>query len=237
MARAGAVVLLAVALDAQPFWEKKPFAEWSKGDCERLLRDSPWASSYAFSRMAMAPIQQDRAPGDDRARENTSEVRYNVQLRSALPVRQAMVRLTQLSSAYQKLAPEQKKVTDQDAEKLLAETFADVILVHVEYYTNIQGYEQTLNRQWQSRSVADLANNTFLIGARGGRISPAKFRPGAGEFDLTFPRLVDGEPLLNARDKSLKVEFPHPAVGDVPGGRVVVEFRVNRMTVGGQVLY
>ena len=36
------------AISAQ-FWEKKPFSDWSKKECGRLLTDSPWAYPYAIT--------------------------------------------------------------------------------------------------------------------------------------------------------------------------------------------
>src|SRR5205085_5351780 len=63
-----------------------------------------------------------------------------------------------------------------------------------------------------------------LIGSKSRRVAPASFQLAPGgmpEFELTFPRKAsDGEPLIEAGEKTLGVELVHPsdAVPDQSGG-------------------
>jgi hypothetical protein len=64
MKRSGVVVALSVlfllasvALSA-PFWQKKPYTEWSEKDCVKLLSNSPWAYPYATTGITLPGFMQ-----------------------------------------------------------------------------------------------------------------------------------------------------------------------------------
>ena len=231
------LILFSVTLCAQPFWQKKPYSKWSKSECSKMLEDSPWAVSYAFNAMAMETLQAGQPDG--RGRESSPQVRYTVQLRSALPLRQTEVRLEQLSLNYDSLPGEKKQVFDQDAAKFLVRV-QDFVQFQVNFTSNVQDYARDLARHWQARNPSEMQNLIFLNTPGGGRISPLRFAPlkGAGDgFILAFPRQAEGKPLLETQDQSLTLEFPHPRIGRIQEGRVVVEFKASKMTVDGQILY
>ncbi len=233
-----AVLLAAVSLGAQPFWQKKKYTSWSKDEAKKILEDSPWSVSYAFNAMSLDTVQT-RSP-ESRAGEVRPTIRYNVQLHSALPIRQAMVRQEQISLKYDQLPPEKKQLFDQDSAKFLGATFTDVIRVHVTYGGAPQTLDRDLTTYWQTRNPAELQNNVFLIAAGGQRVSPLRLVIGKGEdrsFDLLFPRRVDGKGLLDSPDASLSLEFPHPQISPIQAGRVLVEFKASKMLVDGQPAY
>ena len=68
-------------------------------------------------------------------------------------------------------------------------------------------------------------------------LSYTKFQGGGGVFQVTFPKQVDGKPILTPQDKEIKVEFPHPDIGGQGGARVLVKFNLRKMRVEGKVLY
>ncbi len=74
-----ALALAAVA--AAEVWDTKPFLEWSDKDVEKVLTDSPWAGKAALTH-----ARQGANLG------TVPEWKLVVALRSALPVRQALVR-------------------------------------------------------------------------------------------------------------------------------------------------
>ena len=102
------VWLAACAVLAADFWDEKEFTDWSDRDVQRLMTNSPWAKriTVVFPRPPRETIN-DRAPtarlgggggGGRGARGGfgvfgeTRQSRLVVQWRSALPMRQAIVR-------------------------------------------------------------------------------------------------------------------------------------------------
>ncbi len=92
LAISGVWLLAFAALGAADFWEEKAFTEWSDSDVEKMLTNSPWAK-----RVTVAFRPPPREGGGRSGRGgigfiDSSQARLVVQWRSALPVRQALVR-------------------------------------------------------------------------------------------------------------------------------------------------
>jgi hypothetical protein len=90
-------VLACTALAAAEFWDEKPFSNWSDREITKILTDSPWA------RTVTAPLPPQIAPGGDAGGRGgrgggddfgpgPRRVRLTISWRSALPVKQALVR-------------------------------------------------------------------------------------------------------------------------------------------------
>ena len=58
---------------------------------------------------------------------------FAVQLRSALPIRQAIVRQLQLQQKYDKMNDTQRSEFDKQAEQILIRSYDNAILVHVDF--------------------------------------------------------------------------------------------------------
>jgi hypothetical protein len=126
-----------------------------------------------------------------------------------------------------------------------------VIVVHVIYGSNVQEYNRDLATYWQTHyPEGTVPQEAFLNGPKGQKVSPIRLispKGAAQEFELIFPRQVDGKPLLEAGDKKISVEFMVPSVGSVDsqgrvttsstGTRVFREFNVDKMTLNGQIVY
>jgi hypothetical protein len=219
------------------FWHKKEYRQWSEKECNKLLDDSPWAKKYTLSRIYIDPLQRDTG---DRERVSNPEIKYVVQLRSARPIRQALVRQSQIAQNYDKLPADQQQQFDTKAEEFLSARFPDTVIVYVSYTTNVQNYDRELARHWQLQTTERLRNFVFLIGPKGDKVPLLRYTPAHGggrEFQFAFPREFDGRPVLTAQDKSLKLEFPHPPIGELGDARVLVEFKVDKMVMQGEVVY
>src|SRR5260370_37402322 len=116
--RAGLIVIVAGlfgAIYSQDDLPKKPFPEWSKREAEAVLNNSPWAKQQevrikfdketqtaagSYSGVSAAAAAQSKT-------EVTSQVPadfiFTLRLRSALPVRQAVVRAKQLETNIEKM--------------------------------------------------------------------------------------------------------------------------------------
>jgi hypothetical protein len=98
---AGLWVLACSVLVAADFWEEKPFMSWSDKDAAKMLRDSPWADEVAVALPPRLPVPQEVGAtggrgggrgGGDGFGADPRRIVMQVSWRSALPVRQALVR-------------------------------------------------------------------------------------------------------------------------------------------------
>jgi hypothetical protein len=254
-------LILATASFAQGPWVKKDWKQWSKDDCKKILEDSPWAQRWTQSEAKVANFATRTRGTEGLGSESEVGVYYVVQLRSALPVREAVVRQVLIANQYDLKDPEQKDAMRKQTEGFLNRTYDDVIVVHVTYGSNVQEYNRALATFWQTHyAEGTVPQEAFLDGPRGQKITPIRLvspKGGAQEFELIFPRVVEGKPVLEPGDKTLGVEFVSPAVGrqdsislsqpaERPGtqeqitvgsSRVFMEFKVEKMTVNGQLIY
>ena len=82
------VSLTAVAAE---FWVKKPYQNWSADETRRMLEESPWATTYKLSGVQTNVFGHDApsTPGYRGEMETNPAVSYNIQFRSAAPIRRA----------------------------------------------------------------------------------------------------------------------------------------------------
>jgi len=240
------------------FWPKKDYHQWSMKECQLLLSRSPWSQPEGIVEVVIDPIRQGDAPPPRRSganpgvsqsttitpdetssgRASNNQINYVVQFRSAPPIRKAVVRTALINVKVDEQPPDKKKAYQDQAEEFVSAQFPDAVLVHVSYSSNVARYDRELANFWQHQTLDTIRNSFFLIGARG-RVAPVAFEvhPGAErEFEVTFPRTTDGEPLVGPRDKQISVEFTHPPVGGKES-RMLVQFKIQDMIIDGTVIY
>jgi hypothetical protein len=234
------LLLLLLASIASPqskdFWAKKDYREWSDKECRKLLVDSPWANHYTIGQVFIDSLQTDST---DRERQQNPKIEYRVQIRSATPVRQALVRLSQINAKYDAMTDDGKKAFDKNAEKFLSGGDPNFVVLHVDYSANVQNDDRDLARHWRIQTTESLKNFTYLIGGGGVKVPLAMYRSGDGaarEFQFVFPREYNNQPVVKPGDKSLMVEFNHPNIRGT-ATRILVEFKLEKMMVGGTVIY
>jgi hypothetical protein len=230
------VVLLATAIAAvaADFWEKKEYKEWSQKDCAKLLQDSPWAKKLELSDVQVMDNKSNRSSTDGMQ----PYIRYWIQFRSALPIRQAVVRQNQIASKYESLSAEQKQAFDKQAQAMLEGYPEGFVVVYIQYETNDRNRDQELARYWQSKSTELLKNEVYLSG-NDSKIPIARFIVGQGAerwFQFIFPKEVDGKPAITPQDKSIKLEFEYPAMG-MGSGHAFQEFKTQKMIFNGNIAY
>ncbi|MBI4266228.1 MAG: hypothetical protein HY657_17780 [Acidobacteria bacterium] len=97
IAAAGFIVLASGALAAAEFWDDKAFTAWSDKEVMQILSDSPWSRPVAVS---LAPAGGDargrrgggRGGGGRGGRGAAPQLQLTVTWRTALPMKQALVR-------------------------------------------------------------------------------------------------------------------------------------------------
>jgi len=232
-----AAVLLLPDVGASQSWLNKDYHQWSEYDCQKLVADSPWSQTYSISQVF---IDTTATAPTDRAREQNPRIEYLVQFRSAWPVRRAMVRLAQLKAKYDKLTPEQRKQFDESTGRFLNVSVKDSVIVHVTFNANVQDDDRELSRYWQNQTTETLKNFVYLLASGGETIALTSYVPGRGaarEFQFVFPRQQKGRNIIGPQDKTIAVEFIHPNIRGQGEKRVYVPFRVEKMMIGGEVLY
>lgn len=255
-----AIILLAgLTVRAEDFWVKKQWKQWSKDECNKMLTDSPWSKTWTKGTVVLSAAMPGASGANQEGAsgERAPEIHYTVQFRSALPVRQAFVRLSQIQNKYDQMNDAQKKSFDAKTEPILGRTYDEVILVHVEYGSNIQVFERQMATYWKSIRPDAVPEDFYLIDEHGDRIAPVRFiSPPGGEyaFELVFPRMKDNEPFVKDGDKNLSLQFINPAVGnqtaavgsnsqnDASAGtfgreRVLAQYKVDKMMVQGKLSY
>ena len=248
------VVASAVAADKQ-FWLHKPYDQWSADECKKMLTDSPWAKSSTLRQPTMRALSRGfgrTATADNGTGERAPEVVYTAQIRSALPLRQAYIRLKEIDAHYDSMTGDAKARAKQAFDNYLSATFDDKIVILVSYGANLPESDTTLARYWQSQTLDTVKNSAYLTGPDGERVQPTAFVTGRGaerEFQFVFPRNTAAakahpdEPLalefaaLPAFDSTApQVATSNPGSLTVPS-RMYFKFQPREMTVDGKVMY
>jgi hypothetical protein len=236
-----AVFALAVlTATADDFWVKKDWKTWTAADCKKLLEDSPWAhrkmveNETNVSRLPSAGAQGTGAAAsqaDTAQNKDTGEINYVVQMRSAAPIREALIRMAQIDRQYDKMSDADKKAFDAQMEKLYG-VKDDTIAVHIRYYANRDSLGSDLEKSWKSLPADTVPADMILISSNGTKVTPLTFvadPDGKTEFDMTFPRSAFAQGL-----KSFKLQIPNPALGDFGASKIMVEFKLDKMTFDGK---
>ena len=192
-----------------------------------MLKDSPWAKTW------------ERSAGASASRATPIRATYVAQLWSVRTVRQAIVRIAQLDPFYSALSPEQKKAQDAEAERFIGTEARDTVVVQIVFFTNSSAGERDLRVEWQKLSLEVLKASASLEGPHG-KVAPVGYTKPAveqKEFQLVFPRTLNGKPLVAESDAFLRVEFVHPGKGMQAETRVVIEFFPKDMLVDGKLTY
>ena len=250
MPRRSLIVIVATAIvavltaSATDVWVGKDWKQWSKDDCARVLVESPWSHVWRGRTPGVNTMQATETLTPTHS-EAVEFVVYSVQIRSALPVREAIVRQQQIDLKYDKMTDEQRKAFDSQAAQILSRKYDDVILVHVDYS---KGKAATILagdlHAYVQKGIEDLDAVLTTDDGAPTKVSHFDINPKSPySFDLVFPRVVNGVPVIHDAQKHLAIQFMSPeligAYGgtNIPRERVRVEFDLSKMLVDGKPSY
>jgi hypothetical protein len=224
---AGCCALLTGSVHAQ--LNNRPYQQWTAKEAEGLLFDSPWAQTRAG---LVAAGRWD--PLTEAA--NTA---VTLSLRSALPVRQALARLRQLKSKYDKKSASEKATIDAQNKALLdCPECADYYMVAL---SPGPGSETGLPTNLQRSSVAWLKLNVQIKNENGETRELVKFdNPKFAQDDAVFyfSRFNSkGEPLISPVNRTLSISFDPRIFAWKKATPTKFEFEVAKMIVNGQVVF
>jgi hypothetical protein len=236
----------------------KSYTKWNENYSRKVLTDSPWSKPFILARVhsqaegyqredivhdpnagARSLTEKDRNWGIDRGHGVGGEKEiydaYTLRLFSALPVRQAFVRMFQIVNHYEKMPPRQKQELDQKFAQALAMDMSEQIVVTVSFTATDQEVSREVDRQLHQATADSLKARAYLITEHGGRIPLKDYYPPSGDgagAKLVFPRTVDGQPVVNGTDNELAFEFTVPG----PEHRIFVTWKVKDLVCQGQPL-
>lgn len=220
------------------FWQKKDYHDWSAQECRKILTNSPWVQRYS-----------------------AVTIGYTAEFFSALPVREAQVRLAQIKSHYNRMSATQKTAFDKRAAHYLSVPYPKYTVIRVSYaptpstagQARLDEIQRELRMYWQSMAAPQFRNSVYLsVDGKAVRVAKYKFAPPQEQaFFLFFPRQVDGKPLLGPTTKSVTLQITNPSLqfsnGLQPRGSVVptqptagaiqMEFKAQKMTFDGKIAY
>ncbi len=235
------LIAAAVAVSAlSDFWSDKSYDKWSAKDVRRMLTESPWGKTTTLRKPIIQQIHRETGQFSNLAGEGEGvpdpTVQYSVYLRTARPIREALVRQAQIEEKYEEMDEGRRKAFDQRWGSFLAADTSDKIIVQVQYTSNTADVDRQLMNYWQNQTAGTLQDRAVLIWPDGQRWAPVAFwaARGAGrEFQLAFPR-----PKEAREDGAIAFEFLHPAEIKIEGGsRIYTKFPLKELKYGGKTTY
>jgi hypothetical protein len=233
----------APAKQKQPFWETKDWTQWSKYECRKILTISPWASttySYTITKRQSWPTQE-YCPSEypyfpcTRDYNEVSWRNWNpitIQLRSALPVRLALLRLLQIESRFGRYPAKDRHSFELEVRNSLSHNFEDFIVVNVSSHSNIyfSGAPTEVLLQPPNRARLPFAKT----------MEHDNFQHSYG-IDFLFPRFVNGQPVVSDSDQALAISYRPLKLQAISFGKTKesssTEFPLKQMIYRGKLEY
>ena len=233
-----ALVSCAGAIAAQASWNNKPYTQWSKPEAEAILNNPPWAIRnevrIRFDKETQVAAGSYSGVSSGAASQSQTEVTsqapvdfiFTLRLRSALPVRQALVRLRQLES--------DRKMSDQERASFDARTKGllecpacanNYVISLSSKSTNTPGADAVYTL-FKGGRLADLQRYVYIANERGERRQLIYFVPPKAPGDeatFYFLRLDDhGAPLLGPENRQLVINLTDNQINPITNFKVDV---------------
>jgi len=241
-------IVLVGAVCAQEKLPSKPFTQWSKGEAEGVLNDSAWAArqelriKFDKERQSAAGSYSgvSAASAAQASTEVSSQVPvdfvFTLRLRSAMPVRQALVRLRTLETDIEKMNQQQLAQFDKQTRGLLeCPACTDNYVVTLSSKSRNTPGADAVFTVFKGGRLADLQRYIFIANERGERRPLIHFVPPkvpGDEATFFFPRLDDkGAPLLTADNKELLVNLSD----NQPSSISNFKLDVSKLVLNGKV--
>lgn len=246
-----AFLSLTTVVDSQ--WNQKPFQQWSRKEAEEILDGSPWALKQEVRikytslsrRVAGGTVPSETNGALMDTTSNTAQMggaeapvdfQFTLRLRSAVVVRQALVRLKQLEAHYDQMSEKDRAGFDAKVKGLLECPACEqnYVLTLSSKSKQSPGADAVFTA-FKGGRLADLQRYVFIANGRGDRRALVHFVPPkvpGDEAVFYYARSNDkGEPLLTPADSELITTFTNNDVNMNTNFRV----DVRKLVVDGKV--
>jgi len=247
-----AVLLTALLLGAVGAQEK-PWSAWTKAEAEKILNQSGWGQTQTdtdTSEMMYSPTSQSGMSSSTRsgtlgtttdrqsinnnrasqgANNQAISVNYHVRLLSAKPVRQAFMRVIELTQKTpdKELLDGLRSFVDRD--------FGEFIVVAVSFDSTDGRYSGPALQAFASATLGTLRNRTYLERKDGKRVFlkeyHAPINDGLGA-KFIFPRIVDEKKFITADSGMFR--FYSEVTNQL---KLNVSFKTSELMYNGQLEY
>ena len=226
---------------------RKPFTQWSRSEAEAILNNPPWAIRnevrIRFDKETQVAAGSYSGVSSGAASQSQTEVTsqapvdfiFTLRLRSALPVRQALVRLRQLES--------DRKMSDQERTSFDARTKGllecpacanNYVITLSSKSTNTPGADAVYTL-FKGGRLADLQRYVYIANERGERRQLIYFIPPKAPGDeatFYFLRLDDhGAPLLGPENRQLVINLTDNQINPITNFKI----DLSRLVLDGKV--
>jgi hypothetical protein len=160
---------------------KRDWKQWTAADCDVILDYSPWGLSW------------------------TTQV---IQLRSARPIREALLRQAQLKKHYDTMSTAEKLEFDKMNPPDVSESGNDPVLLYIAHSATYD--DEGENAPYPPQQAAlELTDGTFVMPTKTEALQDDQ---DANRIVYSFPRVVNGKPVLMPADQKLNFVFGKPLV-------------------------
>jgi hypothetical protein len=235
-----------VLLNASAFGQKtKPWTEWNEKDAQKVLTDSAWAQSqteFTETQAAGSAITQtqSRKAADLGTAEKTESGEtlgkkgsalstiYHVAFLTAKPVRAAFIRLIELRNP----AMQPEKVAE--SRTFIDREFAEWVVVTIVLDGTNKAGRMAAMQEIAAANIELLKATAYMERKDGKRVALMDYRPPSPDglgAKFIFPRMLDGQPFLDANSGELRVNIQ---LGKTKLNR---RFKVAEMMYDGKLEY
>ena len=245
------VLILSVSLIticAQQALPDKPFNQWSKKEAETVLNDSQWARKQEirikFDKETQAAAGSYSGTSEGKATQSITEVTsqppvdfiFTMRLRSALPVRQALVRLRQLQTDIEKKSAKELAAFDAQTKGILeCPACSENYVVTLSCKSTNSPGADAVYTVFKGGREADLQRFVYIANDHGDRRPLVHFvapRAAGDEAIFFFQRFDDkGMPLLSVDSKDLFVNLNDNQANSISN----FKFDVAKLVLNGKV--
>lgn len=233
--------------------QNKPWAEWTRIEADKILKNSPWAQTQTdtdTSEMMYSPTSVSGQSSSTRtgalgtttdrqsvnnnrvvqgANNQAISVNYHVRLLSAKPVRQAFMRVIEITQKE----PDKELITG--LRSFVDRDFSEFIVVAVTFDSTDGRFSGPALQAFSSATIGTLKNKTYLERKDGKRVFLMQYHPPINDglgAKFIFPRIVDEKKFVNAETGSFR--FFSEVTNQL---KLNVTFKPSEMMYNGQLEY
>lgn len=228
----------------------KPFNQWSKSEANKILNDSPWVKTREIrvavkqgkrhvAGMTASSVEEQRANKAELGGANAPvDFKVTLRLRSALPVRQALVRLRQIEAKYDSMSASDRAAFDEKIKGLMeCPACAQNYVITISAKSSNEPGADPVFEILKGATLPAIKQYIYIANERGERRELIHFVPpkAGGEEAMFFFERLDEEdrPLLRRGDKKLIFRMSDKDAGAVTN----FEFDLSELMVNGEIAF
>lgn len=230
-------LFITIALFSKDVWDK-PFSQWNRGDVLRILNNSPWARVETFGSAMGRDLDTGRIgdAGAGARGERESFNKFTIRFFSALPIREAYVRMFQISNNYDQMTPEQRQEFDARFNRALSLDVKDRVIVAVDFASSDPDANRDMKLFFDTSTAETLKQNVYLISQGLGRVELKEYYAPSSDgtgAKFVFPRTINGTAIIQPGDREITLEFYVPPVDQ----KLFVKFKAAQLAYRGELSY